>query len=82
MGSVPSTELGDTVASSHRKPPCNSSGKFRLVNSHSLARTMVTSAANLECLEDDISFQLIDTTVDGQNPAPPRMMIIPLFIGV
>ena len=20
-------------------------------------------------------------TVDGQNPAPPRMMIIPLFIG-
>jgi len=20
------------------------------------------------------------TTVDGQNPAPPRMMIIPLFI--
>ena len=21
------------------------------------------------------------TTVDGQNPAPPRMMIIPLFIG-
>ena len=21
-------------------------------------------------------------TVDGQNPAPPRMMIIPLFIGV
>jgi len=22
------------------------------------------------------------TTVDGQNPAPPRMMIIPLFIGI
>ena len=21
------------------------------------------------------------STVDGQNPAPPRMMIIPLFIG-
>ena len=21
-------------------------------------------------------------TVDGQNPAPPRMMIIPLFIGL
>jgi len=21
------------------------------------------------------------TTVDGRNPAPPRMMIIPLFIG-
>jgi len=20
-------------------------------------------------------------TVDGQNPAPPRMMIIPLFVG-
>ena len=24
---------------------------------------------------------LDDDTVDGQNPAPPRMMIIPLFIG-
>jgi len=22
-----------------------------------------------------------DDTVDGQNPAPPKMMIIPLFIG-
>ena len=23
----------------------------------------------------------VHSTVDGQNPAPPRMMIIPLFIG-
>ena len=22
-----------------------------------------------------------NNTVDGQNPAPPRMMIIPLFLG-
>ena len=24
---------------------------------------------------------LLDDTVDGQNPAPPRMMLIPLFVG-
>jgi len=27
-----------------------------------------------------LGFDFFDT-VDGQNPAPPRMMIIPLFIG-
>ena len=26
-------------------------------------------------------FFFIQHTVDGQNPAPPRMIIIPLFIG-
>jgi len=24
----------------------------------------------------------MDSTVDGQNPAPPRMMVIPLFFKV
>ena len=28
-----------------------------------------------------ISTKNMGDTVDGQNPAPPRMMIIPLFIG-
>ena len=29
-----------------------------------------------------IGFLNLLDTVDGQNPAPPRMMIIPLFIGL
>ena len=29
---------------------------------------------------NELSLATLDT-VDGQNPAPPRMMIIPLFIG-
>ena len=27
------------------------------------------------------TFLLTQNTVDGQNPAPPRMMIIPLLVG-
>ena len=36
--------------------------------------TSTEGTANFRCEE-------FRNTVDGQNPAPPRMMIIPLFIG-
>ena len=40
---------------------------------------------HLNILEQGITFFKVDSnteaTVDGQNPAPPRMMIIPLFLG-
>ena len=42
-----------------------------------------SSEQYLSKYKDDIkSFESFTrATVDGQNPAPPRMMIIPLFIG-
>jgi len=43
-----------------------------------------SSAANSSDLERSLASKACDPchhTVDGQNPAPPRMMTIPLFIG-
>ena len=44
------------------------------------AAAAAARAATQKCLGIEIDGDTGDT-VDGQNPAPPRMMIIPLFIG-
>ena len=38
----------------------------------------IFSCLVFQCLM--LIYNCISTTVDGQNPAPPRMMLIPLFI--
>ena len=44
-------------------------------------KTSRTLVAYQKIARQSWEIQKLQTTVDGQNPAPPRMMIIPLFLG-
>ena len=65
---VVSKSFGDPANGSHL--PCAYFLQMGLVKNHQLVNKWISS-----------DFWTINSTVDGQNPAPPRMIIIPLFIG-